>query len=83
MEIHLISLIRLQGMERDNFTFAYPLIFILFYKSCMRIINYLKILVTARIARFNNQNLYVLPIQLINVIVTVLRTNRNYLPVQH
>jgi len=47
-----------------------------------RIINSLKILVTARITRFNNYNLCVLPTQRINVTVLVFRSNRNYLPVQ-
>ena len=61
MEIHIISPISLYGVEKDNFTFAFTLILILFYKSCMTIINSLKILVTARITRFNNKNLYVLP----------------------
>lgn len=46
-------------------------------------INSLKILVTARITRFNIQTLYVLPTQRINGIVLVLSANRNYLPVQH
>jgi hypothetical protein len=83
MEKHLISPVRLHGMERDNFIFAYILIFILFYISCMRIINYLKVLVTARIARFNNQNLYVLSKQRNSMTVTVLSTNRNYFFLQH